>query len=101
MCSAPFAQNDEILCTSVAFIGEDRARSLVSSTKAVCRLMQVGSGIALRSRSIILGSVRSIQKHLDKVLRAHHTYLEQDEQRLTGAFDVVHLRKLLLTSDVY
>jgi hypothetical protein len=55
----------------------------------------------LRSRSIILGSVRSIQKHLDKVLRAHHTYLEQDEQRLTGAFDVVHLRKLLLTFGVY
>jgi hypothetical protein len=61
---------------------------------------QGGSGIALRSRSIVLGSVRSIQKRLDKVLRAHHTYLEQDEQRLTDAFDVVHLRKLLLTSDV-
>jgi hypothetical protein len=101
MCSAPFAQNDDVLCTSVAFIVEDRARSLVSSTKAVCRLIQEGSGIPLKSRSIIFGSVRSIQKHFDKVLRAHHTYLEQDEQRLTGAFDVVHVRKLLLTSDVY
>jgi hypothetical protein len=74
---------------------------LVSFNKAVYRLIQGGSGIALRSRSIILGSARSAQKHLDKVLQAHHIYLGQDEQRLTGAFDVVHLRKLLLTSDVY
>jgi hypothetical protein len=96
----PFAQNDNVLCTSIAFIAEDRTRSLVSFIKAAYRLIQGGSGIALRSRSVILGSVRSIQTHLDKVLRAHHTYLEQDEQRLTGAFDVVHLRKLLLTSDV-
>jgi hypothetical protein len=74
---------------------------LVSFNKALHRLIQGGSGIALRSRSTIFGSGRSIQNHLDKVLQAHHTYLRQDEQRLTGAFDVVHLRKLLLTSDVY
>jgi hypothetical protein len=44
----------------------------LSSNKAVYRLIPQASGVGLKSRSVILGSVQLIQKHLDQGTMCKH-----------------------------